>query len=846
MAAPSVSPSSVLLSDAAPLEPLAAQLEDLRATMTAETGPAKAGETKAAAGAGSGADEESGNMKAMAILELVDRKLVSVVAALLVALVLISVLVYVLLSRVEDSAVEDVFQRHALSRLRDLQCEIDSSALLLTGLSALVQLNPNISRDQFRHYVERIDNNTKTIGEKDASRELTYSGTAWAPFLRHSARAKYEAQAAADLADTANVRRYFHCGGCASSSDQPGRNPDVDVYTPVYYIEPVSGNENAVNFNLYSQATRRATIDKARVTRRPVITSRITLVQEARKSYASLVMMPVFALDVRDTVEEDGFLGIVDIVVRIERVLKKTMSAYKDEQVTVVLVEKVDGAESLVLGTYRNGDENFEYKEPLSEEEVNGLSSTLEFHSDIVYFDKTWRMSIYGTASDYHGSARASEVLLGVLLAASVILTVMASYTMFRHNESLRMRDTHVSRLQLEADTLDTEKRAMERFVRTTSHDLRTPMQAVQTAGQLLRRSDSDESEEGKLITAIQASCTLMDGILSNTLDSANIQSKQVEVTLKACSNLDEQFRWVITAAQLALNPSVSCIVQIEEMPALVCDSRMLTCIIQNLTTNAMKFTRSGVIRIHASVDEQQQGSMGTGELMLFLSVTDQGVGIPPDILQELGKPYLRSATRDGGGTGLGIYITKSFVASMGGTIRIKSVEGKGTSISCVIPVKRWVPDANGEVDDKSANISTDLGSANVLIVDDNHLLRSMLSQLCKRSGHSVRICGSGQEALSLITSDAGRDLDVVFMDVDMPGTLDGNQCTACVRQWERARETKLPLHIVVTSGNVMAEDRNMVLAAGASEFLPKPASAEAISANIRLALGLKHAAGLR
>ena len=244
-------------------------------------------------------------------------------------------------------------------------------------------------------------------------------------------------------------------------------------------------------------------------------------------------------------------------------------------------------------------------------------------------------------------------------------------------------------------------------------------------------------------------------------------------------------------------------------------DRTRLQQVLLNLAGNAVKFTERGEVEVSVRTLSQD------GEACLEFAVRDTGIGIPQSDLKRIFDPFSQadaSTTRRFGGTGLGLSISRTLVGMMGGTIRVESEVGKGSTFYFTIglPLAAEVPPDPEASFDLSTPAATTL---RVLLVEDNPANQKLATYILQDRGHVVEIAGDGQEAISLAERNR---YDAILMDVQMPG-MNGLEATAAIRERERDG-SHVP--IIAMTAHAMKGDRERCLAAGMNGYLSKPVNA--------------------
>ncbi len=260
-----------------------------------------------------------------------------------------------------------------------------------------------------------------------------------------------------------------------------------------------------------------------------------------------------------------------------------------------------------------------------------------------------------------------------------------------------------------------------------------------------------------------------------------------------------------------------------EDVPeALVGDPSRLKQVLINLVSNAVKFTEHGGVDIRVTMAMNPVKKNGREEVVLEFSVTDTGIGIPPDKQKAIFESFLQaddSVTRKHGGTGLGLAICKLLVELMDGRLHIKSAEGKGSTFSFTgrfeIGDPAFIPkDVSEDIEENIAS----LPKLKVLLADDNLLNQELAMTLLSEHGHSVTTVDNGALALEAVKQDT---FDVVLMDVQMP-VMDGVTATRAIRDPNSgALDPSIP--IVALTAHALKGDKERFLEAGMNDYIAKP-----------------------
>lgn len=357
-------------------------------------------------------------------------------------------------------------------------------------------------------------------------------------------------------------------------------------------------------------------------------------------------------------------------------------------------------------------------------------------------------------------------------------------------------------------------------FLANMSHEIRTPLNGIIGTTNLLLDSDLTQ-EQHHYAAMLKTSADSLLEIVNDILDFSKIEAGKRELEA-----IDFDLHQVIENTVnfftiLARKKDLHISFEIEEnVPAkLHGDSNQLRQVLNNLISNAVKFTETGEITVRISNQKEI-----FEQVLLRFTVSDTGIGIDEAAQEKLFQPFVQadvSTTRKFGGTGLGLAICKQIVELMQGEIGVKSEPNKGSHFWFTATFQVQSPKPKVQIPDTGFQIpDSGFQSLKILIAEDNPVNRELTQKMLEQIGFSTEIADNGLEA---VKAAAETNYDLILMDCQMP-EMDGFEATAAIRQ--QTSKEHCPKIIALTA-NAATGERERCLDAGMDDYLCKPITKE-------------------
>jgi hypothetical protein len=358
---------------------------------------------------------------------------------------------------------------------------------------------------------------------------------------------------------------------------------------------------------------------------------------------------------------------------------------------------------------------------------------------------------------------------------------------------------------------------AKSEFLANVSHEIRTPMNAIIGLSHILARSSPLTANQKKYIDTLQTSGESLLMLINDLLDVAKIEAGGIEIETIPFQ-LDRLIAEV--ASILAVKASEKDLFLSVDTAGVAGrwfagDPTRLRQIVTNLTSNAVKFTEKGGVKIAARHDSEG----------IVVSVADTGVGIEPEKRDRIFQKFTQAdstITRQYGGTGLGLAISKGLAELMGGTISVDSRVGEGSTFTITLPFSEMSgPDAKVPAPADAVAAGQGNGKGGRLLLAEDHQPNVLVAKtFAEMFGCTVDVAEDGRQALAMWHTGG---YDLILMDVQMP-EMDGLQATRAIRDFERA-QGRPPVPIIGMTAHALDSAREHCLKAGMDDYISKPFS---------------------
>ena len=431
-----------------------------------------------------------------------------------------------------------------------------------------------------------------------------------------------------------------------------------------------------------------------------------------------------------------------------------------------------------------------------------------------------------GNDSGDSSSAGAKEIAVLVPNADHGWTGAVLNYAKEKAQElNEKLQESH-KELEIALARAESANSAKTTFLNNMSHDIRTPMNAIIGFTSLAQDNIDNKEQVKEYLEKINTSGKHLLNLINDILDMSRIESGSVKLDLNPVY-IPEVLNELQTMIQELLNEKKQRL-RIEKQDIqhayVMTDKLRLNQILLNLLSNSIKYTPEGG---NITIRLTEKPCQSINSVIYEFSIKDDGIGMSREFMQHIFDAFSRERTVSVNGiqgTGLGMAITKNIVDMMGGTIKVNSEEGRGSTFTVTLKFPladesvQYVPQSNTE--------QCDYSNKRILLVEDNELNREIAMALLEETGITIDVATDGIEAVEIINEAPESYYDLILMDIQMP-RMDGYTATREIRTLSNNNKANIP--IVAMTANAFEEDRKKAFEVGMNGHIAKPIDLSAI-----------------
>ncbi|WP_366186466.1 response regulator [Flavobacterium ovatum] len=405
-----------------------------------------------------------------------------------------------------------------------------------------------------------------------------------------------------------------------------------------------------------------------------------------------------------------------------------------------------------------------------------------------------------------------SETKMDTTIASTIVYPISIISTVFLITYQLiqfsKNNERYYSEIHDKREEAIESSNSKSKFLSTMSHEIRTPLNAVIGLSYILGDTNPRE-DQLENIEALNYSGKILLNLLNNVLDYSKMESNVVELD-PIPTDIGASIKQIKKIHEAnCFRKGISMNLEIDDtLPIVWMDIIRYNQVINNLVTNAIKFTDKGTVTLITTCKQLTKHS-----LILHTEVIDTGIGIPEDKHDEIWEAFTQASTdtnRIYGGTGLGLPIVKSIIEAMNSEIKIESKLGSGSRFYFDLELKLTL---DQELIHPTQKKKYNFNGERVLLVEDNKINVMVAKQILEKEQLIVDVAYDGQIAVDMFKK---KKYDVVLMDIQMP-VMDGYTASMEIRKFN----TLIP--ILALSASVFMEVKNKIFSSGMNGFIYKP-----------------------
>lgn len=575
-------------------------------------------------------------------------------------------------------------------------------------------------------------------------------------------------------------------------SENPNiRNVAVAPNNVVQMVYPLKGNERAVGLDYMKNEQQRESVLRSMKQKKPLLAGPVNLVQGG---VGLINRSPIYLIS-KDSSER--YWGMASIVAYYEEILNEAGIA--NNNYLKIAIQGDDGKGE--LGKVFYGDTALLNQNPVI--------------VDVIIPSGKWRLiatpnSGWIQESVFHSQYFIISLIITVLIVLFLLTLIYKNHNIRQNNSLLALEIQERRKIEIELkkskEAAEEANRVKTAFLANMSHEIRTPMNAIQGFSEVILKGNLSEKSTYDFIEIINNSSKQLLNVINDIIDISMIEAGQLKIiydTVKLNRLLENIYSLHSNNAKskgLKFNVSYGLPDTVDSINT---DEHRLAQIINNLISNAIKFTNEGYVEFGYKLKSTH----------LEFFVKDSGIGIPRefhDLIFERFRQVDDKLSRDYGGTGLGLSICKSIIEMMGGEIWIESEPNKGSTFFFTLPYEQKYPVIENEILESNY---IDLKDKTILIAEDDYYNYLLLQKLLESTNANLLRANNGQEAIDIFSQN---NVDFVLMDIKMP-VMNGYEAVKIIRE----NNTRIP--IVAQTAYAMTEERQLAIEAGCNYYITKP-----------------------
>lgn len=411
--------------------------------------------------------------------------------------------------------------------------------------------------------------------------------------------------------------------------------------------------------------------------------------------------------------------------------------------------------------------------------------------------------------------------IIVIFLAAAFFLTILALYAQVVHKRETKLQQEANEQLAAALDEAKAASTAKTDFLSKMSHDIRTPMNAIIGMAALARDEVDNPQATLSYLDKITSAGDFLLNLVNDCLDIEKIEHNKTVLHPKRyrfknfINSISTIFTPLCDAKHITFNTKE---ISDLNMPDILCDRLRVEQIFFNVISNAVKYTPEGGTITCKVLNPVLTSTSYAADYV----IADTGIGMSKEFQRKMFDPFEqenKEGTNRTQGTGLGLTIMKSLIELMGGTLRIESEEGKGTTVTIHLEFP-LAPKQEEKPKEAVMDIDQVLKDKKVLLFEDHPMNQEIANKLLAKKGVHVIVAENGQKGLAIFKTSTENYFDGILMDIRMP-IMGGLEATRAIRSLDRQDAKTIP--IIAMSANSYDEDVQKSLQAGMNAHLSKP-----------------------